>query len=1628
MKKSRLFLIVSLLVFLFSGCEVGLGNAVDLEAPVITITSPLPQSNVKKNVLLQGTCTDNLRVTEVVVSNKITGEDYGKAQIFGETWKIQLTLEEGEVELVCQAKDAANNSSTKSTRTILLLVDETAPEGLSWYIERGKGIQVALQSKQALEQTDLDEPTNKYIPQNEAFTIHGNFYDAMSIDTITLTLSENGNPIISKTIAADSASPNYIGDGKSIFAPAFKFTHDELVSAYSALSTGKHYLQVSFFSQDDHKNSVEETLPYVLWYPESDIPGIMQAATINENLSVNVGSSIFLHFFDDDELVELDWDFITNDDFTSRGITLQNFNSAKDSFTNKKNSQDLAGISDYPTQISAGETTGLYYLLVYAKDINGKERARIIKTVVADATYPMLIIDKPTENTVPDIKAGTTSTFEISGYSYDTAGSKNIKIAYVPGKGSNKSSTELEARAKEIFTGSTLKTGEKYLTYPFPVVKEKAPNDNWYIEAFNFEFDSLDFGAENITQKFFEIALEDTDGNIVYKQFNISADTKAPDIIIASPADNMIVCDYRNNNLTLRFKAEKASGLGIKQSGYKIERMGFENTINWTFDADDADSEGYYQVEIQKSVLKDWAEGTDEISSDTQPIFVFYAEDVLGNVAKEQRTVVLSPLPVLEKIITDSISKTYPANTQINIQAKFSDSVRVIEASGKKPRIKLDGITGTGAPYYAVYSSGSLSDTLTFTFTVPDNEQVTATHITCIGVDNDTSDTEAAEEIDLNGCQIVTNVEGTGDASIAFVSNANFWEDTAPADVKKSIGLDGIAPVVQSITPNTGFDANEDGNWYVNANKDIKIELEFSENVLVTGSPKITYNGIDFSFQSMQGSKVTFAHKVINGENASLVLNSSGFSNQVISAIQDSAGNKMKFGTLAEENTVVIDTNAPASPSVIGIIEDSNIQIENGKVYNNHPEITVTAADSSDTVKLELSTNGGLSWEEYNYSTTNGPLSFSHLISEVGNFIITARATDKAGNISNSSSGIEITINDTFPVVNEISVARADGKYKEGVDIDFKVFLQDEVEAFPEGYATLQFTGINSGNTITRTIHSIGSSVATNKVVFRYPVHENDYFDGVQITSVTLEGIQDKYKNQESDATRETIEALLSDANYEENFKRAGILLDGTAPRVVSYKLGNSATYTYGTDKDKISSASNDENSFSITLIFDDNIIKESGTITLQRKGEWAIPPVMDSTTFLKWYNKIEDDDDKQILMQTDSDGIAITHSQTGQPVGPYQKITHGLDASGAKAVPDKATKYVLDFQYGLYDATGTVKNIRNVLSSVDYDKHFAEVRNVIVNDNTVTITFPDAIEDGQNWELIIPDDSFHDETGNYFKGLKSEVNAGANDYKLSLWSDKVAAPVVRVERYSHGLGAYGLNAQNNEILITGHTTHNATNYARNSGSNLKPRGYANVRIDCETPGVDIYYKNIPGGTAVYNQNTHTAASPSSVATITDINSSSLIFDTGGTQAANGVTFKVGDYSNNATDTNRYLTARKDYVSAYAVKDGFDQSENGYEGIFKTIIVTTLSGKNQINIEGGTAPGGEPIVSGFPVRDATSDIRYEKNAYNTGNNFVWVSYEIITNWAYLEHSSNYSKTYPSHSYGQLLYVRNLEHW
>ena len=83
LKFQKFIVSVSLLFLLtFSACEVGLGEAVDTEAPKLTIDYPEAKAIVRDGFVLAGTCSDDIAVTKVVVSildeeNKtVTGYDF----------------------------------------------------------------------------------------------------------------------------------------------------------------------------------------------------------------------------------------------------------------------------------------------------------------------------------------------------------------------------------------------------------------------------------------------------------------------------------------------------------------------------------------------------------------------------------------------------------------------------------------------------------------------------------------------------------------------------------------------------------------------------------------------------------------------------------------------------------------------------------------------------------------------------------------------------------------------------------------------------------------------------------------------------------------------------------------------------------------------------------------------------------------------------------------------------------------------------------------------------------------------------------------------------------------------------------------------------------------------------------------------------------------------------------------------------------------------------------------------------------------------------------------------------------------------------------------------------------------
>ena len=148
------------------------------------------------------------------------------------------------------------------------------------------------------------------------------------------------------------------------------------------------------------------------------------------------------------------------------------------------------------------------------------------------------------------------------------------------------------------------------------------------------------------------------------------------------------------------------------------------------------------------------------------------------------------------------------------------------------------------------------------------------------------------------------------------------------------------------------------------------------------------------------------------------------------------------------------------------------------------------------------------------------------------------------------------------------------------------------------------------------------------------------------------------------------------------------------------------------------------------------------------------------------------------------------------------------------------------------------------------------------------------------------------------------------------------------------------------------------------------------------------------------------------------------------------------------------LRASKNYVVARAVisNGGDNHTANGYEGIFKTVIVInnpwTGGSKLFSNAQGdGTKVlyGGNNIgsssIAGFPLLPATSDFRYLKVPFtNYGQELYWVSTEIVSplfvSFGSPQNNSDFNAVAPnasgdtgrfiSGSYGDLSYARDFD--
>lgn len=1719
MKKiSCLSVVLFTLLTLFS-CTTGLGEAVDIEGPEVRVTKMVciepatadtPENIVekttfsttiytKKSVTFYGEATDNIGVTKVRVELKWldSSDDYilvNNATLTGNTWESKVEFSrEGACRLRFTAEDSKGNWDIVSEKVVNLFVDETAPVGDAWYIDRQvNGIQYDFKSLEELKaileaDPELTELTNIDVAQNGKFLICGTFTDATGIaDGMTLSLfDEDGNKVVDNIgIDGEETSNNYV--------PKFAING----SALGLPESGKHFYEIRYsvadLVTDPKANSVtdkEIEMGWFLWWPESDNPKVSISEYKNGDISktVSTGDRLNITVFDDDALA----------------------GTVKCVLNGKEKIESENEISSTTTRsidinITTPDKPQTMILSVSATDINGKKLTKEITVYVTDESTPNLILTEPVNNQIPEV-TGAGADIKFSGITLDKIESKFLEIVWVSDSAAQTEEAKKTLAEKWLNTITKENSHTTYAPAEDNKIKvtegtgdyagckllsveliEDGKESSFLKYKFDFTLSLLnDFYEDQTKTKYLFARITRDDGVYSDSEYKLIGDDVVPEIVAIEPTGNMAIID-QDNDLYIKFKGTKTNGTEMNAEKYKlyfVDSDGIETEITGSV------VDGVFVSEkISKTTIKNYAD------NNIVPKYRLCVEDKLGNKNSVTYQFIISSLPQI-KAVTSSAPTNCKIGDEIDINVVFTKTVTLADVEKAKDEVKLklkgikndkNGITADTV-IYADYVSGSGSTTLIFKYIVKEGDVSTGVQVF----------NESGKGPILDTAASVPNITET----IVHLTTLDNLNNLQEKRKDNPITIDGIRPklvnngiVIKAVGTDSSNKDSESGITYLKAGRGIQTVITVDEVVSVQGAPKfILKNGtekVELTYQSISpdGKNITFEYVVKDtDENGGYSYSKSEYLDDA-SVIRDSYGNEFDTGSLTGDvdSKLVVDTKVPKKPVIIKP-DSTNTPFEAGK-YNSDVSFSIT----KDTTEVGLKTEyydylaATPAWTVYNTASVNVTKSAS----------IVARATDYAGNVSEYSDTVNIEINSTFPNYT-VECTNSDGNYKQGEVLEFKVYFSEPVSFAKDSTAYIELSSLDTDPKYTVTKAGDQDSHGTHAVLKAYTQNQNNVTEAVFTyttdkyanfklkiakDAVHLTGFKDQYGNGQ----KAGVDVINKNSNISGvDYTRPNLYLDSVMPVITVMKpQGTESTqngmkaYTNGKE---------------IQLTFSEPVQVVSGKIYLRQKAGWAIPPMFTAEEFNKVLNAVKsadiDKDETNNLSGTEvlymdglEDGENLFGSLNGpahdryhgtaQYVGPYKKMTNGVDSSGN---PDLSIKYVLDFGVDIWDSNNSTKQnfgltyipsdsteyktyhrisqkgnvhvvtpetvittdtIRYVLEKAHYHERYMDVNSGYVSidkddERIVTLKFPLDILDredlpvGREWELIIEQGAFMDKTGNEF-GTRAFETVG------EFMSAGVEKPVIRVDRYSYGLGIKQPKEikDGNIVYETIDVNSISSSECLAGRGTTMPSANVGVKIDCETKNVEIRY--VTG--KVENENSDSLPKKGGADGGWTKKVTNWYWSTTNITIPTNIdeSYKKGRQSALFLGgTGDYRKSCRQYIVATA---GYENEDNvadlATEVIFQTVlqiknpnhydkndsIATCGDGRQDISISGTTGDGGVPQMVPFPLREYSVGGAYMRRLYQNNHNYYWVSYEVLmdavyTMYAFGAPTWNNNKTY-----------------
>ncbi|MBP5450477.1 MAG: Ig-like domain-containing protein, partial [Spirochaetales bacterium] len=398
-------------------------------------------------------------------------------------------------------------------------------------------------------------------------------------------------------------------------------------------------------------------------------------------------------------------------------------------------------------------------------------------------------------------------------------------------------------------------------------------------------------------------------------------------------------------------------------------------------------------------------------------------------------------------------------------------------------------------------------------------------------------------------------------------------------------------------------------------------------------------------------------------------------------------------------------------------------------------EKTVTIDNFETGATLYYSTNGGASETKINSGTTFRTPNSS------GTYQITVRQTDIAGNKSPWANSVAITVDTTPPTIKSISTTKSNGTYGVGEKITITAECSEPVK----GSLTIS---LNSGKTVTLTFPNSYATTAT--ATYTVASGQNTP-SGVYLKASDVTGsITDAAGNTTSSPSIGSIT----------NFSGKSIVIDTTAPALSSYKVYK-YTSTNTTSTDSLTTVSqfteptpNVNADKPITLTFNENVIKGSGTIKIER--------------VYKSYPAVLSADDWQSISNATVKGLYI------------QRCIGTVNNDGV--TPDTNAKYVLKYEidHQAWNTTPSGTNEKEVydyFKDLDYNVMTLDITSglITVSGQNVTITPSSALANGIVYKVVISEGAFIDAAG----------NSCETDNSVQFETGPTATPVIRINKLS---------------------------------------------------------------------------------------------------------------------------------------------------------------------------------------------------------------------------------------------------